>query len=160
MFLGERVNERFLNAFKRVLEALLPDFDLYALHPATVINAAPNTVDVRCDNARLPELVGVPLRTFAPNVQILVSVDSRVLIAFEGGDRTKPVALLWGAGNFDALSIGSQNTQPIARVTDTTRGVIPANSIMVMTANGPATNPNPISIETKIETGSSKVRCE
>lgn len=154
------MNERFSAAIKRILNALLPDFDLFALHPATVINAASNSVDVRCDNARLPELVGVPLRTFAPNVQILASVDSRVLIAFEGGDRTKPVALLWGAGNFDALSIGSNNTQPIARVTDTTRGTIPVGSIMVMTANGPATNPNPIPIETTIETGSSKVRCE
>jgi hypothetical protein len=152
--------DRFTSAIKRVIQAVLPDFDLYAMHPATVIATAPNSVDVRPDNSRLPELVAVPLRTFAPNVQILASVDSRVLIAFEGGDRTKPVALLWGAGNFDALSIGSQNTQPVARVTDTTRGTIPANSIMVMTANGPATNPNPIPIKTTIETGSSKVRCE
>ncbi len=155
------MTERFTDAIRRVLAALLPEFDLYALHPATVLNAGVNEVDVRFDNSRLPELVAVPIRAFAPEVQILVETGARVLVGFEGGDRTKPMAMLWGAGNFDALSIGNQNTQPIARVTDTTRGFIPVGTVLVMSPNGiPIPNPAPIQIDGSITSGSSKVRCE
>jgi hypothetical protein len=155
------MTERFTDAIKRLLAAVLPDFDLYALHPATVLNAAPNEVDVRFDNSRLPELTSVPVRAFAPEVQILVAAQTRVLVGFEGGDRNKPVALLWGAGNFTALSIGSGNTQPVARVTDSTRGFIPVGTVLVMSPNGiPIPNPAPIPVDGNITSGSSKVRCD
>jgi hypothetical protein len=179
------MNDRFLNAIKRILEMLLPDFDLYALHPASVLASSSaggpdgeSTVDVRPGNSRLPDLTGVPLRGMSPGEKITVQAGARVLIAFEGAQRDQPIALLFGAGGLSTLEIsasqeiklkattinleglvnlGGQAGLPVARVTDGILGYIPAGT--VMTSAG-VPNPVPIPVTGEITAGSSKVKSE
>lgn len=177
--------DRFASAIRLVLEALLPDFDLYALHPASVLASnssggpdGESTVDVRPGNSRLPDLTGVPLRGMSPGEKITVQSGARVLIAFEGAQRDAPIALLFGAGGLSALEItasqniklkavtldlegnvnlGGQAGLPVARVTDDILGYIPVGTVLT-----PAFVPNPVPIPVTgtIIKGSTKTRSE
>lgn len=164
--------DRFTDAIRRVLEALLPDFDLFALHPSLVIAATDGSVDVRPDNRKLPELVDVPVRGFVPGQSLIVQVNSRVLVGFEGGNRSAPMALLWGAGAFDSLelaaiqrlglhapvvTLGGSTGLAVARVSDEILGYIPVGTVLT-----PAFVPNPVPIPVtgRITTGSQKVSSE
>jgi hypothetical protein len=173
--------DRLMLAVRRLLEALLPDFDLYAMHPGTVIKVQESvgavTVDVRPDNSRLPELIDIPIRTFTPNAKITVGKDARVLIAFEGGQRDQPVCVAWGAGNLEELTIpantinlGGENGKAVARVDDTTTctlylapsvvGKISATPSAEPQPFGPPLPFTPFTFETTINSGSSKVNSE
>ena len=157
------MNDRFMLAFSRIIKALLPDFDLYALHPARVLKSENGKVDLRPDNSRLPDLTGVNVRSITPNSKITVDKDTRVLIAFEGGDRTKPIVLLWGEGGFSELTLGSGGTvQAAARVTDEVQVTIPPLTVLIasLTPPGFAPNPTPITVKGTITKGSSKVKIE
>ncbi len=156
------MNDRFMIALKRVLNALLPDFDLYAIHPARVLRSANGKVDLRPDNAKLPDLTEVPIRTITPNSSVVFTKDSKVLIAFEDGNRNKPFVLGAAGGDFSELTFGSKNTQAVARVTDQVEVTIPIGSVLIASPTPPgfAPNPAPITLKGTIKTGSSKVKSE
>lgn len=54
-----------------------------------------NTLQVTPDDTKIPGLTGVPIRTFVPGATIKVNQDARVLVGFEGGDPSRPVAFLF-----------------------------------------------------------------
>jgi hypothetical protein len=172
------MTDRLIAAIRGVLNALLPEYDLFALHPGTIIKSeGPNLVDVRPDNARLPELVGIPVRTFAPGSSLEVAVGSRVLIGFEGGQRDQPVCMLWGAGNLqtltilaDQINLAGEGGAAVARVGDDTECTLYlAPSIAGKISTIPSAEPQPFGpplpfipfvFQTEIKTGSSKVKSE
>jgi hypothetical protein len=53
------------------------------------------TLELRPDNPRVPGLSKVPLRLGVPGVRVIVLPGARVLVGFEGGDPSRPVASLW-----------------------------------------------------------------
>jgi hypothetical protein len=53
------------------------------------------TLQITPDDPTLPALTKVPIRTFLPGATIKVDSDCRVLVAFEGGDPARPVAMLF-----------------------------------------------------------------
>ena len=53
------------------------------------------TLQVELDDATMPGLTRVPIRTFVPGASVKVAADARVHVLFEGGDPSKPVACLF-----------------------------------------------------------------
>lgn len=93
---------------KAALRRLVGEFrlDYLALYPATVLKDYGDMhLDLRPDRAALPDMVRVPMRLFLPGATVRVSANSRVLLAFEGGDPARPVALLWEAGGLEQVAI-------------------------------------------------------
>jgi len=68
----------------------------------------------------MPTMVGIPLRAPAPGVTMTVPSGTKCLVAFEGGDPSRPVAALWdgGTGNFTTLKLGANATKAAARTDD------------------------------------------
>jgi hypothetical protein len=110
-----RVHARFggdtWGLFQTLVKRAAPDVDPYALWPATVVaqSADLSTVDVRADSPKLASagLSVVPLRLGVPGIQVKVAANARVLIGFEGGDRTRPVATLWDATSVQEITVTS-----------------------------------------------------
>lgn len=73
-----------------------------AKYPGTVRAVRGNgTWDVQLDEKRMPPLVGIRPRVFAPGAKIVPPVGSRVEVSFEQGDPRYPVAELFEAGSGD-----------------------------------------------------------
>lgn len=169
--------DRFIRAIRGVLEALLPEPDLFALHPGKVIasNGA-NSVDVELDNPKWPQLVKVPVRVFAPGAEVTLKTDARVLVAFEAGQRDKPVCVLWGDGGLevlraiadtinleaDTVNLGGTNGQAVGRVGDSVQVTIPPGAVLIPSPITPffAPNPTPIPLDGTITAGSSVTKSE
>lgn len=69
---------------------------------------ADGTLDLLPDDERIRAqgLQSVPIRHGLPGVEVDVPTGERVLLAFDGGDPTKPFASLWHEGQVTAVRIG------------------------------------------------------
>lgn len=68
----------------------------YSIFPARVSQQDNDgTLQVELDDATMPGLTRVPIRTFVPGASVKVAADARVHVLFEGGDPGKPVACLF-----------------------------------------------------------------
>ncbi len=86
---------------KRALRLLTrpEELDYALLYPSTVLKDHGDMhLDLRPDNAALPDLVRVPLRLFLPGAYVRVRPQGRVLLGFEEANPARPVAYLWEAG--------------------------------------------------------------
>lgn len=133
-----------------------------------VAQAGDGTLEVQPDDERLPSLTGVPLRTFVPGVELRVKPGGHVLIQFENGDPSRPVATVFDGGAVEELKITatkkiiidapecdlvSAGGQDIARLGDMVAVTIPIG--MVTQGSGSASAPNtlPLEIYGQIESG-------
>jgi hypothetical protein len=76
------------------------------LFPARVVKQNDDhTLELVLDDDIAPGLSNVPMRTFAPSVQMKVAPDSRCAVTFEGGDPQRPVATLFELGSLMELAL-------------------------------------------------------
>ncbi|WP_337869852.1 hypothetical protein [Meiothermus sp.] len=98
---------------KCALRKLVEDgrIDTLALYPSRVLrDHGDMRLDLEPDRPDLPNLVRVPLRTMLPGVVVRVRRDARVLLGFENGDPSRPVATLFDGGALEALTIHAQTS--------------------------------------------------
>jgi hypothetical protein len=80
----------------RFVRMVVAPMDFFPMFPATVSSQADDlTLEVTPDSDRLPGMTKVPIRTFLPGASIKVKKDCRVLVGFEAGDPSRPVAYLF-----------------------------------------------------------------
>ncbi len=105
--------DRIKGALARFIGEVMSGVDYLALYPAKVVSQSGQTVDVFTDDVRFGSITGVPIRTFAPQVEIVVAANARVLVGFEAGDPRKPYAALWESGSLTSVAIAG-NTDAAA----------------------------------------------
>lgn len=102
-------SDRLVEAVRRIVRPLLSRIDYLALYPARIVTqAADGTLEVMPDDERLPGMTRVALRTFLPGVEVKVKDGGRVLVGFENGDPSKPVATLFDGGAIESLTITAE----------------------------------------------------
>ena len=84
--------------------------DYFALYACRVVSQNDDgTLDLRPDVDTFgPGLQKVSMRLGLPGVTAKVKKDSRVLLGFENGDATKPIATLWDVSSLDEIKIVAQ----------------------------------------------------
>jgi len=88
--------DRVKTYLARIVDDVMRRVDWYAWYPARVLGQSEDgTLELRPDNPRVPGLSKVPLRLGVPGVRVNVLPGARVLVGFEGGDPSRPVASLW-----------------------------------------------------------------
>lgn len=105
-----------MSRLQKALRALSrePRLDYYALYPAVALKDHGDMhLDLRPDDARLPDMVRVPLRLFLPGAYVRVRSGARVLLGFEAANPARPVAQLWERGALTVLEITSANGHSI-----------------------------------------------
>jgi hypothetical protein len=113
-----------------IARAATRDREYHAPIPAAVVSqGADGTLDVLLepdlpDDQRVwPPMTELPLRSLGPGITVQVAAGARVLVQFEHGDPTRPVATLFdaGAGNITGLKLGAGATKGVARAQDPVR---------------------------------------
>jgi hypothetical protein len=113
--------DRIKDALARFVREVMSDVDYHAMYPARVVSQSGQTLDVLTDDARFGSLTGVPIRTFAPDVEITVQPNARVLIGFENGKPTAPYAAFWESGAIVSIAIaGDTDAAALAAKLDAT----------------------------------------
>ena len=127
-------------------------------HPwaCTVQTQIGDTVDVKPDNSKLPDLLGIPIRTGVPDVSAKVKIGSRCRVFFDDGDPAKPYVALWDIAEVESISLaGSSGTlAPVARQGDAVVVTIDVKTISAAAAVGAT---GTIELPGVIMSGSSRV---
>lgn len=110
---SERPAGRLIDAVSRLVAALTRRVDYLGLYPCRVIEQrADGTLDLLPDDsARLASCTAVPLRPGLPGVSIEVPAGARVLLGYEAGDPSRPVATLWEASTVSTLKVNGSSTK-------------------------------------------------
>lgn len=104
----------------RVLVGALQPIDYLALYPAKVVSQnADKTLELIPDDTRFKGIKSVPIRLGLPGCSVDVAGGSRVLLGFEAGDPSRPVATLWQQSVVTELRIGNSPTSYLALATQT-----------------------------------------
>lgn len=120
-----------------VIRRALRRVDYLALYPARVVSqSAAGLLDLVPDDARVPSCGGVPIRYGLPGVVVTVPAGARVLLGYEAGDPSKPVATLWDAAEVTRITVNGGSAKA-AREGHATHGgslVIVTSSVLGPTA--------------------------
>lgn len=122
--------DRVHDPLTALVRAAMRDVLYHALIPAAVLaHDANGTLQVQPELAAFPAMVGVPLRVAGPGIAHRVARGARVLLAFEGGDPGRPVAVAFAPDNAaqasitldatGAIKLGASATRGVARLNDT-----------------------------------------
>lgn len=138
--------DRLKLALAAVVRALLVRVDYTAQYRARVLRAdASTTVDVRCDDPRLGDLVQVPLRLGLPGASFTFDAYGYVLVGFEAADPRRPYATLFDAGSFGTLTLqGPDGAKSVARVGDLALAPWPSGVAVQATVTPPTGAPFPL----------------
>jgi len=138
--------DRLSLALGSVLRSLLRRVDYTATYRARVIAARGAYVDVRCDEARVGDLVDVPLKLGIPGVAFTFDALGAVLIAFEAADPRRPYATLFDGGSFGTLTLMGEDgaAKSLARVGDVALAAWPNGMVLQATLTPPSGSPYPI----------------
>ena len=131
--------DRLRNVIRTIVEQMIgPRLDYLARYPSTVVQQdVDDTLHLKPDDTRIPGLIGVPIRPGLPGAKMLVPQGCRVLLAFEGGNPSMPIAEVWGDGTpisiflpaTDRVVIGAaegdDEARPIARIGDPVQCLMP-----------------------------------
>lgn len=100
--------DRLKQALERLVQQATRRLDYLAAYPASVlIDHGDMTVDVQPDDTRLPAMTGIPLRVNLPGAVVKVKKGARLLVQFEGGQPSKPIATLYQGGTLERLLIST-----------------------------------------------------
>ena len=89
-----------------VIRRALRRVDYLALYPSRVVSQnAAGLLDLVPDDTRVPSCGGVPIRGALPGVTVTVPAGARVLLGYEAGDPSKPVATLWDAAEVTRITV-------------------------------------------------------
>lgn len=135
-----------------IVEAALERTDYHAEYVARVVAQGSNgLLSVVPDDKRIPPMVDVPIRYGVPGISAKVESGARVLIAFEGGDRRRPIATVWESAALTELritsttkvvldcpdvNIGDGSGAPVARVGDPVDVVFDVSAVTAAVASG------------------------
>ena len=103
--------DRMKAAMAAVLEAMVgARLDYLARYPARVVSQDGNRLELQPDDPRIPGIPGVPIRVGVPGLTLKVPSGARVLLAFEGGDPSRPVAEIWESGTPIEVKFDAEKT--------------------------------------------------
>lgn len=137
------------SALERIIRWVTRDTLFHGQFTAQVIRqAADGTLDLLPDDLRIRSqgLQGVPIRHGLPGVTVEVLPGGRVLLAFDGGDPSRPYAALWHEGTVLKVHIGGQRAVAMG---DLVKARLDAMQIAISThlhptaAVGPPSPPTP-----------------
>lgn len=160
---------RLRSALAAIVRAETRRVDFHAFYPATVLSqdGAGGPLDLRPDSADLPPPQAVPLRTL-PGCKLTIPAGTRVLLGYEGGDPSKPVATLAEFANVTRIAVNGSSTKAAREGDDVTAsGTLPVTgmvgwmsrvTIALNSIAGPGTVPDPPSVLGTISEGSDAVR--
>lgn len=70
-----------------------------------VVQNDDGTLELVPDDARMPSISTVPIRSGVPGIYVRVKVGARVSLEFEAGDPSRPVATIWDEGAIAGLML-------------------------------------------------------
>lgn len=102
------VLDRLKASLDAVVQLMQRRVDYFALYPAKVLaNNSDGTLELQPDDVRLPGLSRVPMRLGLPGVTVKVAPGSRVLLGFEAGSPSRPVATIWESSGLLEVTISA-----------------------------------------------------
>jgi hypothetical protein len=120
--------DRVSDPLSALVRAAVRDVLYHALIPATVLaHDADGTLQVQPEAPRFPPLVGVAIRPTCPGLEHRVTAGARVLLAFEGGDPARPVAVAFAPEPAKQSSVTLEAATTIKLGASATRGVARAD---------------------------------
>ena len=148
-----------------LIQRLTAPLAYQGLYPGTVRAQDGDTVSVELDPpVDLPPLSGVPIRSGVAGVKVTVSSGARVVVTFERGDPSKPIAALWGDSSVTSLKVNG-GSRGVARNADDVSVTIPPGTVLVPYAGPgptppgtPVLNTTPITVTGSITSASTIVR--
>jgi hypothetical protein len=100
--------DRLKESIVAIVRSVFPSIDALALYPAKVLGQnGDGSLELQPDDARIAGLSNVPIRYGVPGVKATIASGARVLLGFEGGDRSKPVATLWESASVTRLVVSA-----------------------------------------------------
>jgi hypothetical protein len=148
-------------AFGRLVDALTRRVDHLALYPCRVVaQRADGTLDLQAEDPRVGSPASIPYRTLR-GLSVEVSAGARVLLGFEGGDPSRPVALLWELGDATVVRVNNGDVK-VARDGDDVSASAAMTAWMTAVnarlAGSPTPPPSPPSTLGTIAEGSSVLK--
>lgn len=93
-----QTEDKMRQALVSLIEDTMRSVDYLARYGGAVVAMrGTNVVDVRPDDLRFPELIGLPIR-FLPGCELTLGAGDRVLVGFVDGNPTLPFCEPWGSG--------------------------------------------------------------
>ena len=103
---------RILAGLEAIIRRVTSRIDHLALYPSVVHEQdADGTLHLVPEDTRLSSCRGVPIRLGLPGATVKVAAGARVLLGFEAGDPSRPVATLWESGSITELSINGSSVR-------------------------------------------------
>ena len=137
-----------------IIEIVMRRVDYHACYVARVVaQTADGALEVIPDNTAIPPMTGVSIRYGIPGVSAKVKAGARVLVGFEGGDPSRPIATVWESAAVTELRItsetkvvvdcpsvelGAEGGAPLARLGDVVESVLPPITLLTGTMFMPA----------------------
>lgn len=88
-----------LGPLQGIIRDTMRDTRYHAEYPGRVFSQnADDSLDIRLDDESFPHMTQVPMEKFAPGIKVRVATGARVMIGFEAGDPSRPVARLFSSG--------------------------------------------------------------
>lgn len=99
------------DALETIIARVMRRVDYHALYPARVLTQhADGSLDLVPDSTRVPSCQRVPMRTLR-GLSVEVAAGARVLLGYEAGDPSAPVALLWEPGDATVVRINGGDSR-------------------------------------------------
>jgi hypothetical protein len=151
----ERLRDELATFIRRVTGRL----DYQALYPGTVrAQDGSGRLDIELDApTTMPPLSGVPIRHGLPGVTVRVAAGARVMVTWERGDPSRPVATLWEPGSVVDIVVNG-GTRHAARDGDSVSVEIPTGAVLVSSPGGPTPNPAPLTLTGTVTNGTSVLK--
>lgn len=143
---------RLVEGLVAIVRGVTQRLDFMASYRARVVSQNEDlSLELICDDQRLPRMSRVPLRLGIPGITVKVAPGAYVLVGFEGGSPEAPRAELWESAsvtelvltttskvtiNAPVVNLGDESGDPVARVGDVARGVIDAATPVTGFLNG------------------------
>lgn len=98
--------DRIKASILAIARSAFPRLKYLGTYPGRVVSqAADGSLDIRPDDADMPEHQGVPIRYGVPGVTAKVTAGARCALGFAEGDPRKPFAELWESGTLIELKL-------------------------------------------------------
>lgn len=135
------LSDRFKASIEAFITRITAKYDYFAFYGCTVVSQnGDGTLELKPDSALVPGHSAVPIRYGIPGVKATVASGGRALLGWDGGDPSKPIALLYDQStltsltitassavtiNAPSISLGGAGGQAIARQGDAIAVVLP-----------------------------------
>lgn len=88
-----------LGPLQRIVRHEMRETRYHALYEAVVRSqASDDSVDVLFDDNAMPPMAGIPVYKFAPGISVKITPGAKCVVAFSGGNPSKPFVLAWKSG--------------------------------------------------------------